>query len=148
MARLAAETTTTNGGDDFGFWGVIKETGVDDEGLTEFHKNYYDFPLYRDVGLVAYASLGNKSIWDDLSWNPFRIYRGYKTLSKRLKEKNLDGNMEGEGITKGGVFILNADGEVMYAVAEVTGDPLDMDEIKNAMDAIRKGTADAVKQEL
>ena len=148
MASLA---TTTTVDDDFGFWGIVKETGVDDQGLTEFHDTYFNFPLYRDVDLATYASFGNKTILSGMTtWNPFKIYRGFKEMNKRLKEKNLDGNLKGEGSTKGGVFVLNTDGEVVYAMEEMTGDPLDMDEIEAAMNALRnKGaTTETPKQEL
>ena len=142
MASLSAQAA------DFGFWGIIKETGVDDQGLTEFHNTYFDFPLYRDVGLETYASFGNKSILSGMTWNPLRIYRGYKEMTKRLKEKNLDGNMKGEGVTKGGIFVLNPDGEVVYAMEEITGSPLDMDEIEAAMNALRMGAPEAAAVEL
>lgn len=142
LASLSAQTA------DFGFWGIVKETGVDDEGLAEFHSTYFDFPLYRDVGLETYASFGNKSILSGMTWNPLKIYRGYKEMTKRLNAKNLDGNMKGEGVTKGGVFILNTNGEVVYAMEEITGTPLDMDEIEAAMNALRKGAPKTSSVEL
>lgn len=151
LSELASLATKTS--DDFGFWGIVKETGVDDEGLMEFHNTYFDFPLYRDVDLSAYAAFGNKSILSNMTtWNPFKLYRGFQELNKRLKEKSLEGNMKGEGLTKGGVFVLNPDGEVVYAMEEMTGSSLDMDEIKAAMDALRNKegatTAEVVEQEL
>ena len=142
LANLSAQTT------DFGFWGIVKETGVDDEGLTIFQNTYFDFPLYRDVGLETYASFGNKSILSGMTWNPLKIYSGYKEVTKRLKAKNLDGNMKGDGVTKGGIIFLNPDGEVVYAMEEITGSPLDVDEIEAAMNALRKGAPKAAGVEL
>lgn len=134
MSELAAKSS------DFGFWGTVKETGVDDDGLSEFYNTYYKFPLYRDVDLVTYASFGNKSILSSFTtWNPFKIYRGYKDMAKRLEEKKLEGNLKGEGLTKGGVFVLDTDGKVVYALEEITGSPLDMDSIEAAMASLRSG---------
>lgn len=143
LSELAAQTS------DFGFWGTVKETGVDDEGLSEFYHSYYKFPLYRDVGLETYAAFGNKSVMSSVStWNPFKIYRGYKEMKQRLEKKKIEGNLKGEGVTKGGVFVLNTDGEVVYALEEETGSPLEMEEIEAAMESLRKSSAKKVAPEL
>jgi len=146
LSELAARN-----GHDFGFWGIVKETGVDDEGLSDFYNKYYNFPLYRDVELVSYAAFGNKKITENMTWNPFKLYRGYKELTKRLKDKkDLEGNLVGEGMIKGGVFVLNPDGEVVYAYEENTGDPIVLEDIQAAMDSMRaeEGTQQEVSQEL
>ena len=134
---------------DFGFWGIVKETGVDNAGLSEFYNKYYNFPLYRDVTLASYSAFGNKKITTGMSWNPLKLYRGYKELTARLKEKkDLEGNMVGEGMIKGGVFVLDPDGKVVYAYEESTGDPLVVEDIQAAMDSMRAGEAQKVTQEL
>jgi hypothetical protein len=144
-----ADLATRESNADFGFWGVVKETGVDDEGLTEFYERYYKFPLYRDSGLSTFKAFGDKTIFSDMSWNPFRLYRGMKQVSKRMKDKKIDGNMVGEGLKKGEIFILNPDGEVLYALEEETGSPLDLDAMQAAMDAItRNQTPSMVTPEL
>ena len=138
IGRQISELSADN--PDFDVFGVVKETGVDDQGLTGFHNQYFDFPLYRDVNLATYAALGNKSILVDLSWNPFKLYRGMKKVSQRLKEKGIEGNMVGEGLKKGGVFILNSRGEIQAALEEATGTPVNVEELQAALDAVREGS--------
>mmetsp|Transcript_9213 Transcript_9213/g.12055 ORF Transcript_9213/g.12055 Transcript_9213/m.12055 type:complete len:80 (+) Transcript_9213:420-659(+) len=55
------------------------------------------------------------------SWNPFKIWRGLKEVGKRIKEKNISGNMKGEGLIQGGIIIFDKNGKARYAYREETG---------------------------
>jgi hypothetical protein len=137
--QLSSIVLAANNNDNFGFWGIVKETGVDDEGLLEFYKSYYTFPLYRDETLSSYSFFGNKKL-SLPSYNPWKLWKGYKKLSKRLKSKpELEGNLKGEGMVKGGILILDKDGVVQFALEEPTGEELDLDMIQSAMDVVSKG---------
>lgn len=97
--------------------GIIKEVApvagalTDEElGVGEFQSSYFNnYPLYMDEKKVFYSFLGNKSIlsqpWS--SWNPFRLYSDFKSMTARLKAKGVDGNLKGEGTLKGGIIILH-----------------------------------------
>merc|ERR1712087_385498 len=121
----------------FGMFGVVKETGVGDEGLRAFQKDHYPYPLYRDENLDFYRAFGDKKITSDFSYwsllNPFKIYGSMKAIGKRLKEKNLEGNMKGEGLKTGGIIVFGSDGEPKYAYPEKTGSPLETDDIIAAL---------------
>ena len=54
-------------------------------------------------------------------------------MGKRLKEKNLEGNMVGEGFKTGGIIVFGKDGEPKYACPEITRDPLETDDILAAL---------------
>ncbi|KAL7568201.1 hypothetical protein ACA910_004203 [Epithemia clementina (nom. ined.)] len=131
LSEFAAEQGK-GGGPTFGFWGIVKETGVDDVGLSEFYQQHYTFPLYRDVDKVTYQALGNRKI-SLPTWNPFRLWKGYRTLSQRLAQKQLQGNLVGEGMVQGGVFVFDAQGTLRYAYPEETGVPLELEDLKAAM---------------
>ena len=120
----------------FEMFGVVKEIGVDDEGLTEFYKNSFPFPLYKDDGLVFYNEFYGMRKLKLTTWNPLRLYRGFKEMNVRLKEKNLEGNLTGEGLVQGGIIIFGKDGKAKYAYEEETGKEVPMDDIVAALKAV------------
>lgn len=124
---------------DIHLFGVVKEVDVDNEGLYDFYKQYFPFDLYRDVDLSLYRLLGNKKLRLK-TWNPIRLYRGYRALQQRLDSKNLTGNLKGEGLVLGGIVIFNKEGKVHKTIVEETGTPLDMDEIKEAVQQVQGAT--------
>lgn len=119
----------------FGLWGVIKETGVDDPGLCDF-TSFYPYPLYKDNQLSFYNALGNRK----LSLNPFSLFGTVKSMfsaNSRMKERNIEGNLVGEGLVKGGVIIFSKDGTPKYAYREVVGQELPVEAILAAVQAVK-----------
>jgi hypothetical protein len=139
LSELAAENKL----DGFGLFGVIKETGVDDMGLSDFYEKHFKYPLYRDVNLDFYRAFGDGKITDSWTWstifNPFKIARDVKQMGKRLKEKGLEGNFKGEGMKTGGIIIFDNNFQPKYMYPEITGRPLDTDDILAAVNAVRGG---------
>lgn len=131
--------------DTVSLWGIVKETNVDDAGLADFYHDYFTFSLYRDVNLQVYKSLGNRKL-SLHTWNPWKLWRGYRELSKRLNKKGLSGNLKGEGIVQGGVLVFDKQGILRFAYQEETGSELQMDEVQEAIDALRKEQQQANKE--
>jgi len=138
LSELAANKSL----DGFELFGVVKETGVDDEGLRKFQKDHFSYPLYRDENLDFYRAFGDGKITDQLSWrsmlNPFKIYRGMKDMNKRMKSKNLEGNLVGEGLKTGGIIVFGTNGEPKYAYPEVTGFEMEVDDLLAAVKDVRE----------
>lgn len=124
--------------DGFGLWGLVKENGVDDEGLVEFQTDFFSHPLYRDESKAFYDALGNRKI-KLTTWNPFKLWSGMKAMGNRLKEKNIEGNMKGDGMVQGGVIIFGKDMRPKYAYKEETGSELPVEDILAAVDAVKSG---------
>jgi AhpC/TSA antioxidant enzyme len=118
-------------------WGTVKEVHVDDEGLLEFYREYFTFPLYHDVEQTLYnVALGRRTILSLSTWNPWRLYRGFQDLRQRLASKPIAGNLKGEGLIQGGLLMFDAQGQLRYALLEEIGNPLNLDDIRAALDSI------------
>eukprot|EP00985_Skeletonema_marinoi_P008152 scaffold3626_cov120-Skeletonema_marinoi.AAC.4 len=120
----------------FNMWGVVKETGVDDEGLSKFYNDYFTFPMFKDEGLVLYNDFFGKRKIALTTYNPFKLYKGYTEMTKRLNGKSLDGNMTGEGMIQGGIVIFDNQGNARYAYEEIIGDELVIDDIVAALEDV------------
>jgi AhpC/TSA antioxidant enzyme len=141
LTALAAEYQTKHQEQEVSFWGTVKETGVDDVGLYEFYNSYYTFPLYRDVELQLYTkAFGSRKI-ALTTWNPLRLWRGYKEMGARLEQKKIDGNLKGEGMIQGGVLIFGASGKIEYMYEENVGEPLQVNDIRAAVNAMLLSTS-------
>jgi len=125
--------------DGFDLFGIVKETDVDDAGLEEFHKDYYPYPLYKDLNLKFYEAFGNGSITAFINWNPFKGIAALRRHSKRLKEKKIEGNLVGEGLTTGGLIVFGKDGSPQFMSPEVTGSLINEDDLLAALELVRKG---------
>lgn len=108
-------------------------------GVGEFQSKYFkDYPVYLDESLEFYCYLGNKSLMKQKlwTWNPFKLYSSFKNLGTRLKEKNVEGNLVGEGLVQGGVLLITPTDGVVYTYNEQTGYELPMTEITAAINSI------------
>eukprot|EP01031_Cornospumella_fuschlensis_P024965 gene24965-30161_t len=119
--------------------GIIKEVapvkGAETDaqlGVGEFQSKYFEgFPLYMDAAKKFYAHLGNKSLLSQSlpSWNPFKLYSDYKSLTKRVKDKGIEGNLNGEGLLKGGLLIITKEQGIVYQHNEETGFCMPYDDV-------------------
>lgn len=112
---------------------VVKEMEepepLDDDkllGIAEFENEYFCGPLYQDPARSFYEALGSKPIFTlgglgRMLLNPLKARRELKEMGERFKAKGLAGNMKGDGLTKGGIFVIAPDGDVQYTFYEDPG---------------------------
>lgn len=87
-------------------------------GVAEFEKEYFCGPLYlSDDARMLYEFLGSKpavtlGTLRKMIFNPIKAWRGAREMSKRLKSKGIEGNMNGDGLTKGGILCISPSGEL------------------------------------
>jgi len=124
--------------DNFGIFGIIKETGVDDEGLIDFAKNYFPFPVYCDKSYAFYQALGDRKVGLKDILNPLSLLGIACDAFKRLREKSIGGNAKGEGIVQGGYIVFGADGYPRCMYEEQTGVDLPVVDLVNALEIFGK----------
>lgn len=74
---------------------IVKETGIDDEGLREFHNEYFKHSTYKDQQRVFYNALGSGKI--SVGFNPLGFIKMIQDSFKRIKELGIKSyNMKGE----------------------------------------------------
>jgi hypothetical protein len=122
----------------FEVFGIIKETGVDDEGLVDFNKTYFPYPLYCDKSYAFYHALGDRKVGIHLIWNPLTVFSILCETFQRIRNKKIDGTMKGEGLVQGGIIFFGKDGKPKYVYEEDTGSDLPVADIVTVLDSMRR----------
>jgi len=148
----AADLCSALAGEDVPVYGVVKEEELVDVepdkllGLEEFETNYFCGPLFlSDEARSLYELLGNQPIFTlgtlgKAIMNPLKTRRELKAMGERMKSKNLEGNMVGDGLTKGGIFCVNSDGELLYTFYEDAGQGVPAEAQEKILTAVRSFT--------
>ncbi|KAL3795509.1 hypothetical protein ACHAWO_007303 [Cyclotella atomus] len=96
---------------------IVKETGIDDEGLLEFYHEYLPHPTYKDQERVFYTALGSGQI--SMGFNPIRIFKNIQDSLKRINDLGVKSyNIKGEGLLQGGWIIFDTNGMPCAAFQE------------------------------
>ena len=104
--------------------------------MQEFATEYFPYPLYRDEETTFYTALGARKM-KVTSFNPFKIFRALREVGKRLKKKQISGNMKGEGLVQGGIIIFDKAGRARYAYREETGFEVPIEDIIAAVKMVK-----------
>jgi len=74
---------------------IVKETGIDDEGLKEFITEYFPYVCYKDQDRVFYKNLGSGTM--SLGFNPMNLFKLIMNSKKMMKDFNVSSwNTKGE----------------------------------------------------
>ncbi|KAL3767935.1 hypothetical protein ACHAW5_006856 [Stephanodiscus triporus] len=88
---------------------IVKETGIDDEGLNEFATEYFPYETYKDQGLTFYNALGAGKM--SIGYNPLAMIKFIMDSIKRTKELGIKSyNTKGEGFLQGGWILFDKEG--------------------------------------
>ncbi|KAL7440355.1 hypothetical protein ACHAXH_008072, partial [Discostella pseudostelligera] len=118
---------------------IVKETGIDDEGLKEFATEYFPHPTYKDQALVFYNALGSGKL--SIGFNPFAMIQLIRDSMKRIKE------LGGEGFLQGGWILFDKEGIPQAAFQENAKQRVPIDEIIKEVQSMRNTKEQAVTDE-
>jgi len=121
--------------------GIVKEVApcatakTDQElGVGEFQEKYFPYPVYLDESKEFYSALGSRTFSNlEGTWNPIKLWNGLKSIGERIKSKNLDGNMRGEGLVLGGIFVVSPSKKTVVVFPESTGKEIPSEDIVAAV---------------
>lgn len=89
----------------------VKDAKTDAElGVNEFQTKYFgNNPVYLDRDKNCYKALGSRKLLSQSlsSYNPFTLWKNFKSLLARVKGKGIEGNLNGEGFLQGGIMLFN-----------------------------------------
>eukprot|EP00542_Grammatophora_oceanica_P010291 CAMPEP_0194029288 /NCGR_PEP_ID=MMETSP0009_2-20130614/3056_1 /TAXON_ID=210454 /ORGANISM="Grammatophora oceanica, Strain CCMP 410" /LENGTH=260 /DNA_ID=CAMNT_0038668911 /DNA_START=78 /DNA_END=860 /DNA_ORIENTATION=- len=127
----------------FGVVCVVKETGIDDGGLLEFHNKFFPFPLYCDRTYAFYQALGDRKVGIGSAFGPTSIKALLCDVYYRVSnsKNTIGGNFKGEGLIQGGVMFFNRKGKPIYAYREETGKNFPVEDILITANAIKKANS-------
>lgn len=119
-------------------FGVVKEIGVDDQGLWEFQKDFFPYPIYRDQSYTFYTALGDRKLAFNLLFNPLGFLPMILDAWNRVTKKGIRGNLRGEGIVQGGIVLFDKSGKPLAMYQEETGVDLPVSDLVRAFEVIRR----------
>jgi len=115
-------------------------------GVAEFESEFFCGPLHQDPEREFYKHLGSLPIftWGGLGralLNPLRAKRELDELGERLKSRGIEGNMRGDGLTKGGILVISPEDEILYTFPEDPGKGVPEAECAKIVAAVRSLSA-------
>ncbi len=123
-------------------YGIIKEAETSETetrlGTREFNEKYFQSnPIFIDEHRTFYKFLGDRRL--SVSWsyllNPFKLFGAFRDINQRLKDKNVAGNLAGEGLVQGGILIIGPgdDANILYQYAEETGNEIPLEDFEEGL---------------
>lgn len=117
---------------------VVKETGIDDEGLNDFATEYFSYPTYKDQALSFYNALGSGKL--SIGYNPLSMIKFIRDSLKRTKELGIKSyNTKGEGFLQGGWILFDTNGVPKAAFQENAKQRVPIDSILKEVQSMRVG---------
>lgn len=145
-ARILTKKVDEGAFEGFAVRSIVKETGIDDEGLNEFATEYFPFPTYKDQALTFYHSLGSGKV--SIGFNPLSMIRWIRDSIKKTTDLDVKTwNTKGEGFLQGGWILFDPNGIPQAAFQENAKKRVPIDDILKEVQSMRSNTKQEVSDE-
>jgi hypothetical protein len=125
---------------DVSFWGIVKETGVETDGILTFFKDYFHFPLYKDEKWRTYKAMGDRKL------SPLTAIKRALAARSRWAKKGIANEFKAGDIWVQGGVLLFKNGKLRYACQEDYGRELDINHIRSSIQLLHEEVEDDLTQ--
>ena len=112
-------------------WAIVKETGVEEQGILSFYKDFFCFPVYKDEKWMTYKAMGSRTL------GLFNVIRRCMSAHRRWTDKGIPNRLKGGDIWMQGGILFFKRGELRYAYEEDYGNEFDLADIRAAIQRLQ-----------
>lgn len=116
---------------------VVKEVGVEEQGILEFYEEYFHYPIYKDPAWKVYRAMGDRRL------SIGKLLKRGLAAQGRWSRKGIRNRLKGGDIwVQGGVLVFDRKRRLQFAYEEEYGKQLDVEDIRAAIEAVRRSEED------
>lgn len=118
-------------------WAIVKDTGVDEEGVLSFYQDFFHFPIYKDEKWQSYKAMGERKL------TLTQYIQGYLTNKSRWDKMGIHMSRAKcrDGWVQGGVLFFQ-NNKLMQAYEEDFGKELEMDVLRATINRLQRDNDD------
>ncbi|GKY90667.1 hypothetical protein MPSEU_000040100 [Mayamaea pseudoterrestris] len=118
------------------FWAIVKETGVEEQGILTFFSEYFHFPIFKDEKWLTYKAMGNRKL------SPLKLIKGFLGNKGRWAKKGIENRLKGGDVFLQGGLLIFKGNKLRYAYEEDYGKELNISDIRAAVKALQEEDED------
>jgi hypothetical protein len=128
--------------DSVAFWAIVKETGVEEQGLLTFFSEYFRYPIYKDDKWKTFKAMGDRKL------ATLTLVKRFFSAKSRWNKKGIPNRLKGGDIWVQGGVLLFKKGKLRYAYEEEYGMELVLSDIRAAIKSLQEeGNGDRTSTE-
>ena len=118
------------------FWAIVKETGIEEQGILTFFSDFFHYPIYKDEKWKTYKAMGDRKL------TPFQLVKQFLGSKSRWAKKGIPNRFKGGDVWVQGGILLFKRGKLRYAYEEEFGKELVIADIRAAIKSLQEEVDD------